>query len=87
MRDHHAGHTLALDDVDEFELLNEGYVLGEYDCVHVEMVIETIWLRNWTSALMPKEIKDELGIVEKPADGAAATTTPAAPVTPGVPAP
>ena len=52
----------------------------------VEMLIETIWLRQWTSALMPKEIKDELGIVEKPAT-APGTPAAATPTTPGVAAP
>jgi hypothetical protein len=74
-------------DVDEFPLLEAGYVFGQHDCVQVEMVIETIWLRQWTSALMPKAIKDELGIVEKPAEAApGAPGTPASPGTPGAPA-
>ncbi len=49
-------------DVDEYEALLEGYVYGSGDAVRVDMLIETIWLREWTSQLMPDNVKTQLGI-------------------------
>jgi len=49
-------------DVDEYDALREGYVYGQGDAVQVDMLIETIWLREWTSKLMPDKVKEHLGI-------------------------
>ena len=50
--------------VDEYEALREGMVYGRGDAVEVRMLIESIWLREWTKALMPKDVWAKLGIVE-----------------------
>jgi hypothetical protein len=49
-------------DVDEYAALLEGYVYGSGDAVRVDMLIETIWLRDWTVPLMPAEVKQALGL-------------------------
>lgn len=55
-------------EIDEYEDLAMGYMYGENDCVQVRMLIETIWLREWTGPLMPQVVKDELGVITpKPA--------------------
>ena len=64
--------NVQLTNVDEYEALEAGYVFGQHDCVQIQMLIETIWLREWTAPLMPQVIKDQLGIVPpKPAEPAA----------------
>lgn len=54
--------------IDEYELLGQQYMYGQGDVVEVEMIIETIWLREWTAALMPEDVKIYLGLVEPPVD-------------------
>lgn len=51
-------------DVDEYEALLQGYVYGSGDAVQVDMLIETIWMREWTQHLMPATVKQRLGIAE-----------------------
>jgi hypothetical protein len=53
-----------LTDVDEYEAMAEGYIYGKGDAVKVEMVIETIWLREWTGKLMPPLVRQYVGIDE-----------------------
>lgn len=49
-------------DVDEYAALLEGYVYGQGDAVRVDMLVETIWLRDWTVPFMPAEVKQALGL-------------------------
>jgi hypothetical protein len=57
-------------DVDEYAALAEGYFYGRGDVVEVTMVIETIWLRDWTVPLMPEQTKQYLGLAEYVGEGA-----------------
>lgn len=57
-------------DVDEYEALREGFVYTG-DAVEVTMLIESIWLRQWTQPLMPRSIRVWLGIEQ--AEGAGDT--------------
>ncbi len=57
-----------IQDVDEYDALLEGYVYGSGDAVQVDMLIETIWLREWTKQWMPDEIKTKLGISDPSAE-------------------
>ena len=50
--------------IDEYEALKAGYVYGSGDAIQATMVIETIWLRDWTMTLMPDVVKAKLGIIE-----------------------
>lgn len=54
-------------DVDEYEALQQGFVYGQDDVVEAELVIETVWLRQWTAQFMPNAIKSHLQIL-KPGD-------------------
>ncbi|MEM8738501.1 MAG: hypothetical protein AAGG38_08505 [Planctomycetota bacterium] len=56
--------------VDEYDLLNQRYLYGQGDIVEVEMIIESLWLREWTAELMPDDVKSYVGI-DPPAEGAA----------------
>ncbi|HAI10134.1 MAG TPA: hypothetical protein DCM28_00395 [Phycisphaerales bacterium] len=51
-----------LTDVDEYEAMQAGFYYGAGDCVQIDMVVETLWLRDWTLRLMPKRIKTRLSI-------------------------
>ena len=65
---------MKVTDVDEYEAVRAGKVYGPVDCVRADLQVETIWLREWTMKLMPKEKKLELGLpLEKPATGVATT--------------
>jgi hypothetical protein len=55
-------------DVDEYDALLEGYVYGSGDAVQVDMLIETIWLREWTRPWMPDVVKEHLGIGDPAGD-------------------
>jgi hypothetical protein len=54
--------SLEVSNVDEYDALQQGYVYGDSDAVHVRMLVETIWLRDWTARLMPRAVKQLLGI-------------------------
>lgn len=52
-------------DVDEYEALQEGFVYGSaVDAAEVTMVVETIWLREWTEQYMPEKVRQYVGIDE-----------------------
>ncbi|MFK7788783.1 MAG: hypothetical protein AB8C95_04715 [Phycisphaeraceae bacterium] len=51
-------------DLDEYELLKEGYVYGHNDVVRASLVIESLWFRNWTEEFMPKIVKEKLLIIQ-----------------------
>lgn len=53
---------VELRDVDEYESLAMGYFYGQGDAVEADILLETIWLRNWTADLMPKEVRQLVGI-------------------------
>ena len=54
-----------IEDVDEFSHYRDGYVYGEdADAVRATLVIESLWLRAWTQEMMPKRVKQYLGILE-----------------------
>ena len=48
--------------VDEYQALQEGYVYGSGDVAKVDLLIETLWFRNWTELLMPRDVKVRLQI-------------------------
>jgi len=56
-------------DVDEWDALAEGY-LYRGDAVQVDLLIETIWLRDWTRELMPEGTKLYLGVITPDQRGA-----------------
>ena len=40
--------------------LANGFIYGKDICADLELVVETIWLREWTTPLMPREVKEAL---------------------------
>ena len=48
-------------DINEFEALQRGYFYGPGDCVEVDMIVESIWMRSWTTPLMPPSVMRYLG--------------------------
>ncbi|MEM1108497.1 MAG: hypothetical protein AAGH99_07380 [Planctomycetota bacterium] len=62
--------NMSVNSVDEYELLRDLYMYGQGDVVEVEMIIETLWLREWTTALMPDDAKVYVGLKEPPAGSA-----------------
>jgi len=56
---------LEMQDIDEFAALREGYVYGIGDIVQTRMMIETLWLREWTAELMPDMVRQDLNIPER----------------------
>jgi hypothetical protein len=57
--------------VDEYEPLLAGFIYGQQDAVKLDLLIETVWLRNWTRQYMPQQIKYALGVETRPAPEAA----------------
>jgi len=49
--------------VDEYEALRQGYVYGSGDAVEAVMVIETLWLRDWTTEWMPESVQRRVGAI------------------------
>lgn len=60
--------NLRVTDVNEYQALREGRFLYGNDAVRVEMIIESIWIREWTSPLMPQNTRYYLGVDEIPAE-------------------
>ncbi|MEX2212533.1 MAG: hypothetical protein WD768_00300 [Phycisphaeraceae bacterium] len=54
--------NVSVSEVDEYEALQYRYAYGDSDCVRIQMLIETIWLRDWTKKYMPDAVKTSLGI-------------------------
>ncbi len=52
---------MQITDVDEWAALTEGY-LYRGDAVQVDLLIETIWLRDWLRELMPSGTRRYLGV-------------------------
>lgn len=59
--------ALDLAEVDPWAELRQGYYYGPDHVVRATVEIETIWLRSWTAKLMPKALRDVLGVPEAPA--------------------
>ncbi len=54
---------VEMEDVDEYEALQQGYVYGPNDdVVQVTLTLESVWLRDWTQAYMPNLVQQYLGL-------------------------
>ena len=53
---------LDLRPVDKFEALANGFDYGPASVSELTVVLESVWLRSWTTQYMPKEVKQILGI-------------------------
>jgi len=53
-----------------FDDIERGYYYGPTALLELDLVIETVWLREWMIPMMPNEMRERLGIpVESRADG------------------
>lgn len=65
-------------DVDEYKAMEDRVLYGSGDCVEASILIETIWLRDWTAKLMPPDVRNYLGVPDPNAPPpATGTSTPA----------
>ncbi|MCC7388872.1 MAG: hypothetical protein IT431_08895 [Phycisphaerales bacterium] len=53
---------LDVSEVDTWEDLRQGYFYGNRKVLRAAMEVETVWLRQWTTALMPDDVKKALKI-------------------------
>jgi hypothetical protein len=53
---------LVLSEVDPFDAMRDGFQYGQAHCTQVDLVVETVWLREWTAQFMPDEVKQALGV-------------------------
>lgn len=53
---------LDLSRVDVWDQLQRGYYYGDEHVVRARLTVETVWLRSWTSPLMPASVKRSLGV-------------------------
>ena len=53
---------MDLSPVDVWGQLQRGYYYGDEHVVRATLTIETVWLRSWTTPLMPASVKSSLGI-------------------------
>ncbi len=53
---------MDIEQVDVWEHLREGYYYGPDHVVRLNLTIETLWLRPWTSKLMPEILRNALGV-------------------------
>lgn len=72
---------IDLAEVDVWRDLDEGYYYGPEHVVHATLSIETIWLRSWTTAMMPDETKAKLSGIASEGDSSSAAAPAAAPIT------
>lgn len=55
--------SVNLEDVDEYKELREGmFYYGQCDVVKANILVETLWMRSWTTQKMPEATKKYLGI-------------------------
>ncbi len=61
--------NVELSDVDEYDLLEKGYLYGTDDAVRLKALIETVWLREWTAPFMPQTVRRDLGLTPEEDSG------------------
>ena len=63
--------NLSIRPADPFAAASEGYMYGLAPVCYLDLTVETVWLRQWTSEKMPEAGKKALGIsvaLPKPED-------------------
>ncbi len=57
---------LRLSEVDVWNDLEQGYFYGPEHVLRAEFEVETLWLRDWVAPLMPREVREALGVPTEP---------------------
>ncbi|MHC4834111.1 MAG: hypothetical protein ACYTFH_09540, partial [Planctomycetota bacterium] len=60
---------VALRPADPFEAARLGYIYGTAPVSEVSLLVETVWLREWTAPFMPADARAALGISSGPPMG------------------
>ncbi len=58
---------MSISPIDPFEHVRNGFMYGDGTLCQANFVLETVWLRQWTSEKMPDEMRSALGIPAPPA--------------------
>jgi len=58
---------MQINQVDEYEVLRRGFLYGDGDIVEARLLIETLWLREWTEPLMPDDVREYMGLERRDA--------------------
>ncbi|HUO08548.1 MAG TPA: hypothetical protein VM008_09640 [Phycisphaerae bacterium] len=75
--------NIKTDIVDPFDAAGSGYLYGPTQVVHLDILVEGMLYRSWTTPIMPNDIRTMLGITALPPPGSTpAPGTPGAPVSP-----
>lgn len=53
-----------IEKIEPMDDLKDGYFYGDENVVKATLQIETLWLRAWTRALMPRTVKIVLGVID-----------------------
>jgi hypothetical protein len=53
---------VSLDRADPFAAAQQGFIYGKDPVSNVRLELETVWLRSWTSPLMPAKVREALGV-------------------------
>ena len=65
---------MDIEQADPFTDVREGFMYGSSPVMRVSLLVETVWLREWTTEYMPDELKKMMGIALPPDPNAAAPT-------------
>lgn len=66
--------AIQVDEVDDYALMQDLYQMGNADVVKVTLLVESLWLREWTAPRMPGPTRLLLG-VDQPTTGPGARPT------------
>ncbi len=69
--------------VDSNDELKKGFFYGDEAVVRASIKLETVWLRDWTMKIMPRDVRVSLGVPEPAGSTPADPNAPAAPGAPG----
>lgn len=66
---------LDLAAVSPIDGLSEGYFYGPGSLMRAEMVVETLWLREWVGEFAPDAVRERMGLPARPEPGSGNATT------------
>lgn len=69
--------NIKTDVVDPFDAAGNGFLFGNTQVVHLDILMEGVLYRTWTLPIMPDSIRDTLGVPHLPPPGTPAAPAPA----------
>ncbi|MDQ7012799.1 MAG: hypothetical protein Q9O74_02755 [Planctomycetota bacterium] len=55
---------MDVSEVDLWDDLRQGYYYGNAPVLRVSFELETVWLRDWTAPMMPRSVREALGVMD-----------------------